>query len=180
MPWNKQQFRDAVYDWLSSQQAPDEDATATFIGLEYHKASAAAVPVQFPALPTGLKGPLPVAAGFKTSFLACRELLVGATVNNWKPAALGIITYWTAVPFAPTPPPPGGLVGVTNLVVNPGLVDPLAQDIFAAFSSATPEECADKLTLAMTNHLLTVKGLWTGTKPGSPPPPFVFPWTSLK
>lgn len=180
MSWNKQQFRDAVYNWLSSQQAPDEESTATFIGLEYHKASAATVPVQFAALPAGLKGPALVAAGFKTSFLACRELLTGASVDNWKPAALGIITYWTAVPFALTPPPPGGLTGITNLVVDPGAVNPLAQDIFAAFSSDSPDECADKLTLAMTNHLKTVKGLWSGTKPGSPPPPFAFPWTSLQ
>ena len=180
MSWTKQQFRDAVYDWFSSQRAEDEAATATFIGLEYHKASATAVPTQFAALPTGLKGPALVSAGFKTSFLSCRSIDVPPTVDNWKPAALGIITYWTAVPFALTPPPPGGLTGITNLVVDPGAVTPLAQDIFTAFSSSSPEECADKLTLAMTNHLLTVKGLWSGTRPGSPPPPFTFPWTSLK
>jgi hypothetical protein len=180
MAWNKQQFRDAVYDWFSSQRAENEAATAAFIGSEYHKASAATVPVQFAALPAGLKGPGLVSAGFLTSFLSCRASDEDDTVDNWKPAALGIITYWTAVPFALTPPPPGGLTGITNLVINPGTVNPLAEDIFTAFSSDTPEDCADKLTLAMTNHLETVKGLWSGTAPGSPPPPFAFPWTSLK
>lgn len=180
MPWNKQQFRDTVYNWLSSQQADTEEDTAIMIGTAYHSAASDTNPIQFAAKPIGLKGPALITAGFKTSFESCKELFGDDTVDNWKPAALGITLYWTAVPFSPTPPPPGGLVGATNVVVDPGAINPLAQDIFSAFNSDNIDECADKLTQAMVNHLLTVKGLWTGTAPGNPPPPFTFPWTSLK
>lgn len=180
MSWNKQLFRNTVYNWLSSQQADTEEDTAIMIGTAYHSAASDTNPVQFVAKPIGLKGPALITAGFKTSFESCKELFGDDTVDNWKPAALGITLYWTAVQFSPSPPPPGGLVGATNVVVDPGTINSLAQDIFYAFNSDNIDECADRLTLAMVNHLLTVKGLWTGTAPGSPPPPFTFSWTSLK
>jgi hypothetical protein len=180
MSWNKQQFRDTVFNWLKSQQADTEEDTAILIGTAYHSAASNTNPVQFAAKPISLKGPALIIAGFKTSFESCKELFGNDTVNNWKPAALGITLYWTTVQFSLVPPPPGGLVGATNVVVNPGTVDTLAQDIFSAFSSDNIDDCADKLTQAMVNHLLTVKGLWSGTRPGNPPPPFAFPWTSLK
>ena len=127
-------------------------------------------------IPIKLKGPALVAAGFKTSFLSCRASYVAHTVENWIPAAAGIIAYWTDVMFSVEPVPPGL---ASNIVIDPGSITPLATDIHFAFSSSSADECADRLTLAMTNHLLTIKGATAGITPGKTPAPFLNPWTAL-
>jgi hypothetical protein len=38
---------------------------------------------------------------------------------------------------------------------------------------------AQELDLAILKHLSTITGVWTGTAPGTPPPPLVLPWVGI-
>ena len=181
MAWGGSIFENAVGYWLESNESPSDDATAKEIASAYARAARGVSPRQFTSKPIGLKSEQIIFGGFSSSFKLARALSIGKPPSAvWLPAAASIVTYWTAVTFTPMPPPPGGLVGTTNITTFPGLPTPLNFQIGSAFQEEDPHKVASSLNSAMENHLMTVTGLWTGTAPGSPPIPYVFPWISAK
>ncbi len=182
MGWGSSLFTNALGAWLASNNASSDNATAEEIALTYGRAAKTVAPLPFSSTPIGLKPNQIIAAGFIASFKLARLLKIGKpTPLVWLPAASAIVTYWTAVPFSPFPPPPGGLTGITHITTFPGLPTPLNFQIGAAFQKEDPYDVAEALDSAFKNHLLTVSGLWTGTAPAAPSPiPFVFPWVGLK
>jgi len=186
MPWNSGTFISGVGDWFSTNDAASEDATAEEIAKFYGIAARTVIPSSpsWASTPITLKSDQIIASGFSTSFKLAKALSTGSylTVNPsvWLPAATAIVTYWTGVTFLPMPPPPGGLVGATNVITFPGLPTPLNFDIGDAFKQEDAFKAARALNDAMIGHLSSVTGLWTGTAPGAPPPPFALPWVGLK
>ena len=181
MGWGGSTFENSVGYWLASGQSPSDDATAKEIASSYAKAARAVAPLMFSSKPMVLKSEQIIFGGFSASFKLARALSTGKPPSAvWLPAAASIVLYWTAVSFSPMPPPPGGLTGITNITMVPGLPTPLNMQIGSAFQAEDPWDAAEQLNSAMENHLKTVTGLWTGTAPGTPPIPFVFPWVGLK
>ena len=182
MGWGGSTFENAVGYWLESNQSPSDNATAKEIASAYARAARGVTPKQFSSKPIVLKSEQIIAAGFIASFKLARIMKIGKpSPLVWLPAATSIVAYWTAVPFTPMPPPPGGLVGTTNITTFPGLPTPLNFQIGSAFQEEDPFDVAASLNSAMENHLKTVAGLWTGTAPAAPSPiPYVFPWISAE
>ena len=183
MPWNSGLFIAGVGAWLANGDSASDDLTAEEIAKMYGRAARAVMPKspKFAAVPLTLKSDQIIAAGFSASFKLARALQIGApNAAVWLPAATSVVTYWAGVTFSPMPPPPGGLVGTTNVVTIPGLPTPLNFGIQKAFKQQNPFKCARQLDKAMKGHLKLVTGLWTGTAPAAPSPvPLVVPWVGL-
>tara|TARA_R100000900_G_scaffold101187_2_gene78377 strand:- start:527 stop:1078 length:552 start_codon:yes stop_codon:yes gene_type:complete len=183
MSWGSSLFKNALGAWLAANNASSDQATAEEIALTYGRAARSVNPIMYSASkPAILKPNQIIAAGFIASFKLARIMKIGKpSPLVWLPAATSIVAYWTAVPFTPMPPPPGGLVGAANVTTFPGLPTPLNFQIGRAFQKEDPYLVADALDSAFKSHLKTVAGLWTGTAPAAPSPiPYVFPWVALK
>ena len=183
MPWNSGIFIAGVGGWLARNDSASDDLTAEEIAKFYGRAARTVMPKapKFASVPLTLKSDQIIAAGFSASFKLARALQIGVPLAAvWLPAATSIVTYWTGVTFTPMPPPPGGLVGTTNIVTVPGLPTPLNFGIQKAFRQEDPFKVARKLDSAMKGHLKQVTGVWTGTAPAFPSPvPLVVPWVGL-
>jgi len=183
MSWGSSLFKNALGAWLAANNASSDNATAEEIALTYGRAAMTVEPMMYTgSKPITLKPNQTIAAGFIASFKLARLMTVGKpSPLVWLPAATSIVAYWTAVPFTPMPPPPGGLVGATNITTFPGLPTPLNFQIGSAFQKEDPYDVAEALDSAFKNHLKMVTGLWAGTAPAAPSPiPYVFPWVGLK
>jgi len=182
MAWDSSNFISGVGDWLATNSSDSDDSTAREIAKYYGQSSPLVTPSspQWPSNPISLKSDDIIFGGFSESFKLARTLNIGKPLPAvWLPAAVSIVTYWTGVSFSPMPPPPGGLIGATNLVTSPGLPEPLNNDIGLAFQQEDPYLVAQELDLAILKHLSTITGTWTGTAPGTPPPPLVLPWVGI-
>jgi len=167
--------------WFESKNASDEDATAKHIADLYKSAAIAVQPTLFFSNPVSLNDASIIANGFSESFKLAKIIESGQLSSTiWLPAATAIVSFWSGTSFSPLVPPPGGLIGATNMIVSAGLPTPLNEDIAVAFSQDSASSSAEKLNTAFTNHLLSITGIWIGTSPGSPPPPFSFPWNGLQ
>lgn len=182
MPWDSNRFIKNVGDWLASNEANSDDETAKKIAEFYSHEAANVIPSapQWPSNPISLNSDNIIEKGFSSSFKLARILTLGKPLPPvWLPAATAIVTYWTGVNFTPMPPPPGGLTGVSNNIIFPGLPSPLNFDIGKSFQMGDPYLTAKELNSAILKHLSTITGLWVGTAPGTPPPPLSLPWSGL-
>lgn len=183
MPWNSDSFISSVGNWLASNDSAGDDKTAMEIANYYSRSAVSVIPLspQWASNPLSLKPDTIIFGGFSSSFKLARLLTLGKpTPDIWLPAATSIVSYWSGVNFSPMPPPPGGLTGATNVITSPGSPTPLNSDITQAFQEGDPYGVAEKLNDAILKHLSTVTGLWTGTAPGTPPPPFSLAWTGIE
>lgn len=188
MPWGAL-FQSTITAFLTIGQSANKELTAQTIANTYHSDAQLVSPLLIPgSLPLLLPGPSGIEQGLIASFTLAEAISAGEPpVDIWQPAAASIITYWTGVQFAPMPPPPGGLLGVTSSVLFPGESSSLAASLGSAFKAgqmAPTKEAAATLVAAALNaafvgHLTQVSGLWIGTAPGVPPVPFTFPWAGL-
>jgi hypothetical protein len=182
MSWGSAAFISGFGAWLAGGTSTSDDASAEELAKFYGLAAKTVNPSSFSAIPIATKPDQIIASGFIASFKLGRLMTVGVPTSAiWLPAAAAIVTYWTAVPFTPMPPAPGGLIGAINITTFPGLPTPLNIQIGVAFTQEDPFSVASDLSDAFKNHLMMVTGLWTGTAPAAPSPiPYVSPWVGLK
>lgn len=182
MAWNSLTFIASMTASLSKQQ-PNISSFANELALAYSISAKTASPKTpvFASLPVSLKPSSIIAQGFIDSMNLAFELDSSDPDSSiWLPASNAIISYWTGVIFSPLPPPPGGGIGTTNIIVFAGEPNQLAENITNAFKGKSPPIVATQLNFAFLTHLSSIKGLWTGfAVAGAPPPPFVLPWSGL-
>ena len=198
MAWLPVPFTVSLKAWMLGQM---NNKTGSFsfkpfaeqIGIDYELASIAAM-TSFGSLPL-IKGTAAgIQKGFEDSFQAAQDWGIANitsddyTVKNWYndmpltvwlPAAQGVVDYWAGGTMLPTPPPPGGAVGPTNVILIPGTPTPLNKDISDAFKTQNINDVVNGLNDSFVNHLKLVTGVWTGVTPSVPPLPLIFPWVGL-
>jgi hypothetical protein len=182
-------FQPAVIAFLEVGASESLTVTSQAIAAAYHLNAQLVMPTLIPgSLPLTLPGPIGIGVGLEASFKLAQAISSGPPPSSvWLPAASAVIAYWTGAQFSPMPPPPGGLLGINNTVLFPGIPNTLAEDLGTAFKAGQPAQSAQEgavlvasaLSSAFQKHLLTISGLWTGTAPGLPPIPFAFPWIGL-
>jgi hypothetical protein len=118
------------------------------------------------------------------AFKKCFGMQSKSKASMGKPPYLivsaAMVAYWMGQAFTPlTPHPPGIAPGVSNLVIFPGTPVKLGSDLYGAFNSKQYKLVAQKFTQAVVDHVGTIKGVWVGPNPGSPPPIAPVNWSGL-
>jgi len=153
---------------------------------------------------------LPVQDGFHTVLkrLSTSKSESETKAIDWSPAAAGILKYWTGkqlLPSAPppvtpwldiptefgtAPPPPAAPIPIhtpplipPSMVLVPGTLKPLDQQLRDAFNKKKPRLVAKFAVIAFQNHAKLISGMmtWLNTAPPvAPPVPTPFPWTGIQ
>lgn len=182
-------FPGTLIPFLAAANSPSKEVSALTIASAYYTDALLVMPTLIPgATALSLPGPSGIEAGFIQSFTLAEQIKEGEpTPEVWVPAATSIVTFWTGAQFNPLIPAPGGLLGANNSVLFAGEPSSLASAIWTAMKAGLPAVTsidgatlvANALNAAFISHLTTVSGLWSGTAPGAPPIPYIFPWVGL-
>ena len=183
MGWNDHFFISNFSNWLREMESDSIEQTADEISRLYVINAETVIPnkPKWESKAINLKNKKIIKDGFIKSFNLCYSVRTGSYLNInpilWSPAANSIIKFWKNTIFDLTPPP-GGLVGSSNKIESPGLSTPLNIDIGISFRQENHLKCAQYLNKTFKDHLLTIKGKWSGTASGSSSP-LVVDWVGL-
>jgi hypothetical protein len=102
----------------------------------------------------------------------------GSNRSAYTLMAVGFMGYWASAKFTPTPFLPAMTTTIRGPVVKiPGILEPLASNIFYSFVLGYSDKHLDALTTCLKAYQRTIQGSIDGTT--STGSPVILPWVSI-